>query len=1116
MEVRAFSLDDFDLLEVERSGGMSKIRMAKLIATGESCALKHSSGYGADDSATTSFRREVDALGGMEHPNIVRMIGIGSDGTERFIVLEWLEETLADRINSMGPMRWDDFYELVGRPLLAGIQYAHSRAYIHRDLKPQNVMFNRIGVPKITDFGISRNIADVRLGQTFAQAGSHPWTPAEADDGIESERRDLYSWGALCVACLTGNLSFKLTTHLRASVSQLGDTSPHKALDSCLSDIPTERPVSATELLWSLDDYHKRQIENTGPERTIGVELSPRAHKQLEELVPEESDPGKRILRLFSDTQTSCEIFSANDGDLEFQGAMFCLRGRRTADVSPWLLVTDVRPAIVRYPPAQGLGANIRIVERASGTADTTHSRANIAFLEDYLRSYADREKEEQKRRDEDRYLIMLQDVVAARMRALRYLPAIEYSDGKWEGGEFALLLGGETVPTNGEKWIIRTAGAVLVFEVVRTARGRTFLRPVGPRRGQPPTVGQLQVDTLAQRRALERQDEAVKALRANMAVLPALKRLILNPGTAEVPESGGRPPPEGLSPDKAQVLDDALGLRHLLVVQGPPGTGKTKLITEVVKQYLHENPGARVLLAAQTHIAIDHVIEKLLEFDEIAGKIVRIARADEDKVSEKAREVLLHNCLSRWCLATAEASRQFVRERGKLIGLDATEIELSIRLEALICGCERLRGLNERLISEESKLPQADKEMAISKESEIVDVESATVIAMTVEELEIERKRLEGEISRLRGELRILSHDGKALADLSEDGLREWSIVFREDDPAWPKFKRELELQVAWLDLLGQLKQHEEVVLRSASVVAGTCVGLASTEAFSRTSFDLCIIDEASKATATEALIPMVRSQRCLVVGDPKQLPPFERGSLDLEGYGDTEVRETLLDYLITRLPEPCVHELTHQHRMCRSIGELISHAFYDKRLVNERPDSARATWIQKKFPHAVVWIDTRGARESMRGRSYFNTKEQDIILETLGELHLAAKRARTQSTVAVIAGYAAQAQGLEDRIQKSSFSTLSIEVATVDSFQGREADTCIFSVTLSNKRDYLGFLRSMERLNVALSRPKDLLIIVGDQNFCYDVPGDNPFRAVIDYIEAHPDTCETKHAGK
>lgn len=673
--------------------------------------------------------------------------------------------------------------------------------------------------------------------------------------------------------------------------------------------------------------------------------------------------------------------------------------------------------------------------------------------------------------------------------------------------------ISGESFPANGEKWIVRGTGGFFVFEVVRTTRGRTFLRPIGSRRGTAPSAGTLQVDTFAQRRALEHQEEAVKALRENMAVLPGLKRLILKPDTADVPESGGRPPPDDLSPDKVKVLDAALGLRQLLVVQGPPGTGKTKLITEVVKQYLMENPSARVLLAAQTHIAIDNVIEKLLQVEEIAGKIVRIARIDEDKVSEKAREVLLQSCLSRWCLTTAESSRLFMRERGKRAGFDAREIELSIRLEALILACERFRLVETNLVSEESKLTQAHE--ASAKESEIAIVESATVAAMTVEELGLERKRLDVEIRRLRDELRSIGHDGKSLADLAEDGLREWNTVFRRGDAAWKEFKRELELQVAWLDLLGQLKQFEGVVLRSASVVAGTCVGLASNEAFARTRFDLCIIDEASKATATEALIPMIRSQRCLIVGDPKQLPPFDRGPLDLEGYGDSEVNETLLDYLMTRLPTKCVHELTHQHRMCKSIGELISHAFYDKRLINERPDTDRAKWINKKYAKAVVWVDTQGARESSRGRSYINRKEQELILDILKTLNSAAQRAGAKPSLAVIAGYAAQAQDIDDRIQGSSLQSLSVEVATVDSFQGRESDISIFSVTRSNTGDYLGFLRSVKRLNVALSRPRDLLIIVGDQNFCYDVPGDNPFRAVIDYIEAHPDTCETQYAG-
>lgn len=1106
-----FSPPDFELSDVERRGGMSRIRKAKLNTTGEQCALKYASDNG--DASMLSFSREVDAISRLDHSNIVRMLGVGSDGLNRFIVLEWLEETLGDRIASMGPMQWDDFYEMVGRPLLCGIQYAHGRELVHRDLKPQNIMFNRVGIPKITDFGISRNVVDVRLGQTFARAGSHPWTPGEADDGTDSERRDLYSWAAICVGCLTGRLDFKLAVDLREAVSRLGDTCPRQILECCLSDVPNDRPVSATVLLWDLDDYHKEKVENIATERVVGIEISPRVHQQLEEFVPHEADPTKRVLSMLADFQVPCEVSNGADGCLEFQGTMYALRGSRNGD-SPWLIITDVRPAAMKYSGALGFRSTIRFVERISGTVDTTQSRGNIAFLENYLNTYSEREQEEQRRRDEERFLIMLQDVVAARMRALRYLPALEYSEGKWEGGEFVVSVGGETLLANGDKWIIRGTGGVLVLEVVRTTRGRTFLRPVGPRRGTVSPTGTLQVDTLAQRRALERQEEAVKSLRENMAVLPSLKRIILKPDTADVPESGGRPPPDGLSPDKAKVLDAAIGLRQLLVVQGPPGTGKTKLITEVVKQYLKENPGARVLLAAQTHIAIDHVIEKLLQVEEIAGKIVRIARIDEDKVSEKARGVLLQSCLSRWCDATAQASRDFMRERGKRAGFDAGEVELSVRLEALILGCERLRHLETSLISEESKLSQAQEPS--TEESEIGIVESATVVAMTMEELGLERKRLDAEIRRLRDELRSLGYDGTSLADLAEDRLREWYAVFRRDNAAWTEFKRELELQVAWLDLLGQLKQYEEVVLRSASVVAGTCVGLASSEAFARTSFDLCIIDEASKATATEALIPMIRSQRCLVVGDPKQLPPFDRGSLDLEGYGDDEVNETLLDYLVARLPSECVHELTHQHRMCKSIGELISHAFYGNRLINERPDTERAKWIRKKYAKAVVWLDTQGARESPRGRSYFNRKEQELILGILNTLNSAAQRAGAKSSVAVIAGYAAQAQGIDDRVQRSSLQSLSVEVATVDSFQGRESDACIFSVTRSNTGDYLGFLRSVERLNVALSRSRDLLIIVGDQNFCYDVPADNPFRAVIDYIEAHPDTCETRYASK
>ena len=780
---------------------------------------------------------------------------------------------------------------------------------------------------------------------------------------------------------------------------------------------------------------------------------------------------------------------------------------------SPWLIVNNVVPAGNRVLQAAGIRIRLQFQERTALQSDPTVSRANIDFLQAYLRSCKERELEEIRRRDSERYLAMLQDIVASRMRALRDLPSIEFTEGRWEGGEFTAEIGTFNIPTSGEKRIVRAGGAILVFEVTGFDRGRLKLRSVGLRNQPPPREGSLQVDTLAQRRALERQDDAVRAIRADMAVLPALKRIILDPSTADTPEMSGRPPPQGLSPDKVRVLDCALGLRQVMVVQGPPGTGKTRLITEVVKQYIHENPGARVLLAAQTHIAIDHVIEKLLETSSEDGSIVRIARADEEKVSEKVRRALLQHCLARWCRATADKARAFMAQRGAQLGLVADEVELSVRLESLVLACDSVRRVDESL----SKVPNAIDDLMphdqVPTQKDLVAIESATLAALTMEQLQAEKLRLGQDVQRLRDELRQLSTDGAGLADLDNAELREWMDAFRSDDKNWLLFRRESEIQVAWLDLLGQLKQFEEIVLRSASVVAGTCVGLGSSEAFTRTEFDLCVIDEASKATATEALIPMVRSRKFLVVGDPRQLPPFDPGGYEVDGYADEEIKETLLDYLIPKLPKECVHELTHQHRMCKSIGELISHAFYDQRLVNQRLDSDRPSWLKNKYPKPVIWIDTQGARNAAQGHSFINKKEQDLVIQLLERLQKDSSKARAHTSVAIIAGYAAQAHGIDGKIQRGSFPSLAIEVNTVDSFQGRESDVCIFSVTLSNSQDYLGFLRSMERLNVALSRPKDLLVIIGDQNFCYNIEGKNPFVSVIDYIEAHPENCETKH---
>ena len=193
----------------------------------------------------------------------------------------------------------------------------------------------------------------------------------------------------------------------------------------------------------------------------------------------------------------------------------------------------------------------------------------------------------------------------------------------------------------------------------------------------------------------------------------------------------------------------------------------------------------------------------------------MRIARADEEKVSEKVRGALLQHCLARWCRATADKARAFMARRGAELGLVADEVELSVRLESLVLACDSVRRVDESL----SKVPNAIGDLVlhdqIPTQKDLVAIESATLAALTMEQLQTEKLRLGQDVQRLRDELRQLSTDGAGLADLDNAELREWMDAFRRDDKNWVLFRRESEIQVAWLDLLGQLKQFEEIVLR-------------------------------------------------------------------------------------------------------------------------------------------------------------------------------------------------------------------------------------------------------------------------------------------------------------
>jgi superfamily I DNA and/or RNA helicase len=275
--------------------------------------------------------------------------------------------------------------------------------------------------------------------------------------------------------------------------------------------------------------------------------------------------------------------------------------------------------------------------------------------------------------------------------------------------------------------------------------------------------------------------------------------------------------------------------------------------------------------------------------------------------------------------------------------------------------------------------------------------------------------------------------------------------------------------------------------------------------------------VDEASKATATEVLVPISRSKKWLLVGDPKQLPPFQdeasRNVEFLEEYelAPEDIQETLFDRLLRTLPNECRKILAIQHRMVEPIGKLISTCFYEGQLGSSGPEIDRT--LSRILQRPVTWLTTSklpNSREQINNSSFNNSCEVRVIIQWLKQLNQIATEAQKLYSVAVLSGYAAQLKLLNRSLdaEQSSLNALTIECNTVDAFQGREADIVVYSVTRSNKEGKVGFLKDEARLNVALSRGRVGLVIVGDHQFCRSL-SNSPLYHVLNYIDQHREDC-------
>lgn len=1115
------------------SGGMADVFKARDIKGERDVAVKlFRSGETEVDLIRESFRRESDALKELRHPNIVELVRAGVDGpTGRyFLALEWvptnLEQWLAT-VDQQDPAQWgwDTFAERIGLPLARALDFAHHRDCIHRDIKPLNTLMTADGRPKVADFGIAKLKTLLDPGFTLAQFMSEPYSPADHDHGEFAETRDVYAFAVLAVRCLSGE---KPKTHADVRTLLSGKVNaPPEALTllaSCLSPAIDQRPRTGGVLLQKLTDLQDQRSRARERQATCYLALTNRARTKAEELLGA-IDPPDLAQLIAEDLTDLCAAKPhaeplAKGGKVvphqyDLLGSTFSLHTAVDDRTGAHLVVVGIsRPHSATLERLREGAWKPGFSFRIGHPANIGEGANVVARLEQGVRDFDDRSTLDsidiEVQRLTDRWAKVLKAKRA--IEQARYEP-VEYEQASVEGtrAAFRLVRPLDAPPDEGLYRVDRSffRGELDAFE----RQSITLYHPAAGTFAIP-HAGVLRVDTQAAEEPLRRQERALDDVRSGRGLRSDTGPLLAHPSKVQkpVPVEVSAFAIKDLDEPKQKAVRAALGTADVLLVKGPPGTGKTSFIAETIVQERRRDPHVRVLLTSQTHIAIDNAVERLLKHD----KSVRVVRwaSDPDRVLKGVQPLLLENRVSVWVQQVKEQSERFLQDWGARHGVDPATVRRSLLLRRVLSGRERSRELGAKLNEAERVLRGDIVPDSRTGVDEAAAEEAAANVSVYKEALaraQTTRRRAEDDLRGLEG--------GAALLKQPESELVELADRLLPRDDRGKQLQQLLLLHEQYVQRLENPRDIQGIVLSDHDVVAATCVGLGGIFDFRDLEFDLCIIDEASKATATEVVIPVSRARRTILVGDERQLPPFHGDLLDdrpmMERFDLSvpDIEETVFGRFAAHAPPEAMVELDLQHRMTRPIGDMISHVFYGGRLRSAR--DGVAPYVAKAFGRALAWLSTsklddRG--EQPDGTSFVNSAEVRLILAALRKLDAARSDASEPCKVLILSGYFAQQVQLLEAVRgiESELPHLTLEVNTVDAAQGREAEVAIFSVVRSNGQREAGFLGRPERINVALSRGQELLLLVGDHEFCHQLDDPSPMRRIADYFRANrADAC-------
>jgi hypothetical protein len=658
-------------------------------------------------------------------------------------------------------------------------------------------------------------------------------------------------------------------------------------------------------------------------------------------------------------------------------------------------------------------------------------------------------------------------------------------------------------------------------LDLQRSKPNTLFLESIRQeQRNGPPLVDEgdeLRFRSRMEETSLDRRQAAVRRIVGRTSRIRDLIG-ILDPRTATSPQSlPDRRPVEtlkeqyGLNNEQAEALSAVLATRPLALVQGPPGTGKTVFIAALVHAALTSGLARNVLLASQAHEAVNNAAEAVLKLFARAGEVPSILRVGNEGV-------------------VSDRLLPFHVERVEQLQKDRFRAEMRERLAVAAKGLGISQPLADALIHIELAVRPVAARLAGLKDDE----NSAQRITALRETIDKQVVPLElGDIlpADIPPEQIVTTVIGACLKAVPQD-----------ERPSADRVARFQAVASLARDFVGTVSTEqrslETFLAGTRQIVAGTCVGLGrSALGLTSTPFDLVIVDEAARCTASELAVPIQAGAWIVLVGDHKQLEPQHPESVVDEAAerlsaSVAEVARSDFERVFeTPYGTAAGHTLRRQYRMLPPIGEIVSQSFYGKRLEHGRVTPIiDPNMLPADLGAPVTWFDTAPFGERAKQadpnhrKSLTNNVEADVIaglLKRWSECQLFLDWLHQQAShahgIGIVCAYSAQRDLVRRKIAQAPIHTslrAALKVDTIDSYQGKENPIVIVSLVRNNwdgptqggcRTIRPGFLATPNRINVAISRAMDRLVIVGSlTRWSEDGPMDRIAKAFASNIEA------------